>query len=118
MALSFGDSIKKNAASVKSVSAIDTSLFTVDDTLPYSDKYERYTEYSDPNYSVIDKNKDLVQDGIKATLTEFYDTARPEPQYSSEVTDIMGDTLQSVMFGGSSGADAAQLAQEQIEALN
>ena len=51
-------------------------------------------------------------------FTEFYDTARPEPQYSSEVTDIMGDTLQSVMFGGSSGADAAQLAQEQIEALN
>ena len=34
------------------------------------------------------------------------------------LTDIMGDTLQSVMFGGSSGADAAQLAQEQIEALN
>ena len=55
---------------------------------------------------------------MKAIFTEFYDMARPEPQYSSEVTDIMGDTLQSVMFGGSSGADAAQLAQEQIEALN
>ena len=44
--------------------------------------------------SIIDKNKDLFQEGIKATFTEFYDTARPEPQYSSEVTDIMGDTLE------------------------
>lgn len=68
--------------------------------------------------SVIEENKELFQEGMKAIFTEFYDTARPEPQYSSEVTDIMGDTLQSVMFGGSSGADAAQLAQEQIEALN
>lgn len=70
MALSFGDSIKKNAASVKSVSAIDTSLFTVDDTLPYSDKYERYTEYSDPNYSVIDKNKNITLDPTQVNLTQ------------------------------------------------
>ena len=64
MALSFGDSIKKNAASVKSVSttSVDTTLFTVDDMLPYSDKYERYTEYSDPNYSVNDKNKNITLD--------------------------------------------------------
>lgn len=54
---------------------------------------------------------------MKATFTEFYDTARPEPQYPPEVTDIMGDTLQAVMFGGSSGEEAAKDAQEKIEAL-
>ena len=67
--------------------------------------------------SIIDNNKDLFQEGIKATFTEFYDTARPEPQYSAEVSDIMGDTLQAVMFGGSSGEEAAKDAQEKIEAL-
>ena len=67
--------------------------------------------------SIIDKNKDLFQEGIKATFTEFYDTARPEPQYPTEVSDIMGDTLQAVMFGGSSGEEAAKDAQEKIEAL-
>ena len=92
--------------------------FGSDDTT-YVTKWCTEAKFAYPaRQSVIEENKELFQEGMKAIFTEFYDTARPEPQYSSEVTDIMGDTLQSVMFGGSSGADAAQLAQEQIEALN
>ena len=39
-------------------------------------------------------------------------------QYSPEVTDIIGDMLQNVMFGGYTGADAVALAEQQIEALD
>lgn len=67
--------------------------------------------------SVIDANEDLFQEGLKATFTEFYDTAAPEPQYSSEATDIMGDALQAVMFGGSTAKEAAVTAAEQLNAL-
>lgn len=67
--------------------------------------------------SVIDANSDVFEQGLRADFTAFYDTAVPEPSYSSEITDIIGDMTQSVMFGGVSGQDAAAQAQEAIEAL-
>lgn len=66
--------------------------------------------------SVIEENQDVFQQGLKKTFTEFYDTAIPEPSYSAEITDALSDMLQSVMFGGSSGADAAAAAAEEITA--
>lgn len=66
--------------------------------------------------SVIDANKDVFGEGLRANFTDFYDTARPEPSYPAVVTDAMRAALQDVMFGGMSGADAAKKAQAAIEA--
>ena len=67
--------------------------------------------------SIIDNNKEVFEQGLRADFTKFYSTAVPEPSYSAEVTDIIGDMTQNVMFGGMSGADAAAQAQKDIEAL-
>ena len=65
--------------------------------------------------SVIDNNKDVFEKGLRATFTEFYGTAIPEPSYSAEVTEAMGKMLQSVMFGGVSSEDAVNEAKQAIE---
>ena len=67
--------------------------------------------------SVVEANGEVFEDGLKSDFTAFYSTAVPEPQFSSEVTDIVGDMLQNVMFGGYTGADAAAEAEAKIEAL-
>lgn len=67
--------------------------------------------------SVVEQNKDVFEQGLKKDFTAFYSTAIPEPQYSAAVSDIVGDMLQNVMFGGYSGADAAAEAEAQINAL-
>lgn len=67
--------------------------------------------------SVIEENQDVFQEGLRKTFTEFYDTAIPEPSYSAEITDALGDMLQSVMFGGSSGEEAAAVAAQEISAV-
>lgn len=66
--------------------------------------------------SIIAANEDIFQQGLRKDFTDFYGTAIPEPSYSAEITDAMGDMLQNVMFGGMSGADAAKEAQETIGA--
>ena len=66
--------------------------------------------------SIIVANEDIFQQGLRKDFTDFYDTAIPEPSYSGEITDALGDMLQNVMFGGMSGADAAKAAQETISA--
>ncbi|MGE3194116.1 MAG: ABC transporter substrate-binding protein [Microbacteriaceae bacterium] len=66
--------------------------------------------------SVIDANEELFTKGLRATFTDFYDTARPEPSYPAVVTEALRAALQDVMFGGLSGADAAAKAQAAIEA--
>nr|DAR44308.1 MAG TPA: hypothetical protein [Caudoviricetes sp.] len=40
------------------------------DNLPYSDKYTRYTEYYDPNFSIIDENKNITLDPSQINLTQ------------------------------------------------
>ena len=66
--------------------------------------------------SVIDANADLFTEGLRATFTDFYDTARPEPSSPAVVTEALRTALQDVMFGGLSGAEAAAKAQAAIEA--
>lgn len=66
--------------------------------------------------SVIDANEDTFDEGLRATFTDFYDTARPEPSYPAVVTEALRTALQDVMFGGMSGADAAKKAQAAIDA--
>lgn len=65
--------------------------------------------------SVIDNNKDIFEKGLRATFTDFYSTAIPEPSYQAEVTDAMGKMLQDVMFGGVSSEDAVKEAKQAIE---
>ena len=76
MALSFQDSLKnneKNNISVASLEATDNpiAVYASDtDALPYSDKYDRYTEYSDPNFSVVDKNKNISLNDEQQNFTQ------------------------------------------------
>ena len=86
--------------------------------ITYNTKWCTEAKFAYPTrQSVIEANQEVFEEGIKATFTEFYDTAVPEPVYSSEETDIMGDALQSIMFGGNSAEDAAKSEAEQLEAL-
>lgn len=64
--------------------------------------------------SVIDANEAAFGDGMRATFTEFYSSARPEPSYPADVTEAMRTALQDVMFGGMSGTEAAAKAQASI----
>lgn len=66
--------------------------------------------------SVIDANPDIFNEGLRATFTDFYETARPEPSYPAVVTEALRTALQDVMFGGLSGAEAAAKAQAAIDA--
>ena len=81
MAISFKDSLEKSEN--KSVSTMSASVRTnnvvVDnpiavqaenDNLPYSSKYARYSEYSDPNFSTIDENKNISMDSSQINLTQ------------------------------------------------
>lgn len=83
MALSFEESMKKinNSISTMSVNQEDSvkpvitsasEISTQENTsgLPYSSKYSRYTEYSDPNFSTIDANKNITMDQSQINLTQ------------------------------------------------
>ena len=67
--------------------------------------------------SVVAQNEAVFDTGLKKNFTAFFETAIPEPQLSPAVTDIVGDMLQNVMFGGYTGAEAAAEAEAQILAL-
>ena len=67
--------------------------------------------------SVVEQNQDVFASGLKANFAAFYETAIPEPQLTPAVTDIVGDMLQKVMFGGYTGAEAAAEAEALIKAL-
>lgn len=81
MALSFGESLKKVQAETKSAvisakpvyeaySAENIVSDQPDLSLPYSDKYVKYTEYYDPNFSIIDENKNITLDSSQINLTQ------------------------------------------------
>lgn len=79
MALSFKDSMKKaQEASVVTTYESDipvnvgTSYMKVRDNLPYSSKYphDEYAQYEDPNFSIIDKNKNITLDPSQINLTQ------------------------------------------------
>lgn len=65
--------------------------------------------------SVIEANQEIYGEGLKKIFTDFYETAVPEPKYSSEVMDVLEDMLQQVMFGNVDGRTAAEDAQKRIE---
>ena len=58
--------------SVKPVITSASEISTQENTsgLPYSSKYSRYTEYSDPNFSTIDANKNITMDQSQINLTQ------------------------------------------------
>jgi ABC-type sugar transport system, periplasmic component len=67
--------------------------------------------------SVIKTNASTFHAGLRAVFTdEIYSSARPEPSYSAEITNILSKTLQKVMFGDVSGEKAAKEADIEINA--
>ena len=88
MAISLKDSMKAIESQTKNETPVSTVLYTNEgistyetneskpvflaenDNLPYSDKYTRYTEYYDPNFSIIDENKNITLDPSQINLTQ------------------------------------------------
>ena len=88
MAISLKDSIKAIESQTKNETPVSTVLYTDEgisayetneskpvflaenDNLPYSDKYTRYTEYYDSNFSIIDENKNITLDQSQINLTQ------------------------------------------------
>jgi ABC-type glycerol-3-phosphate transport system substrate-binding protein len=113
-----GQKLAVNAASehVAEAAAFIFSAFGSDD-ISLASTWVTEAKFAYPaRQSVIDANEDVFDEGLRATFTDFYDTARPEPSYPAVVTEALRTALQDVMFGGSSGADAAAKAQTAIEA--
>lgn len=93
------------------------SLYGSDD-ITMAGKWVTEAKFAYPaRYSVIEANKSVYDKGLRKDFTAFYDTAVPEPSYSAEITDAVGDMLQEVMFGGVSGVDAAKSTQEALSSL-
>lgn len=113
-----GQKLAVNAASEHIDEAADFifSAFGSED-ITLASKWVTEAKFAYPaRQSVIDANEDVFTQGLRATFTDFYDTARPEPSYPAVVTEALRTALQDVMFGGLTGADAAAKAQAAIEA--
>ncbi len=68
--------------------------------------------------SVIEEGQEYYKTGLRKIFTEeIYDSATPEPQYSAEVVNAIGEGLQSVMFGDMSGEEAAETVHEKIQSV-
>lgn len=68
MAMSFKDSLKKaqqenNNISIASLEETSEAFAVYDsgvDELPYSDAYQKYTEYADTKFSIVDEDKNTA----------------------------------------------------------
>lgn len=78
MAMSFKDSLKKaqqenNDISIVSLEEISEAIAVYDsgvDELPYSDAYQKYTEYADTKFSIVDEDKNITLDKSQVNLTQ------------------------------------------------
>lgn len=78
MAMSFKDSLKKaqqenNNISIASLEETSEAFAVYDsgvDELPYSDVYQKYTEYADSKFSTVDEDKNITLDKSQINLTQ------------------------------------------------
>lgn len=78
MAMSFKDSLKKaqqenNDISIASLEETSEAIAVYDsgvDELPYSDAYQKYTEYADTKFSIVDEDKNITLDKSQINLTQ------------------------------------------------
>lgn len=78
MAMSFKDSLKKaqqenNDISIASLEETNEAIAVYDsgvDGLPYSDAYQKYTEYADTKFSIVDEDKNITLDKSQVNLTQ------------------------------------------------
>lgn len=114
-----GQKLAVNASSEHVDEAADFifGLFGDTENIDFASQWVTKAKFSYPaRQSIIDANQEVYSDGLRSEFTDvIYPTAIPEPSYPAEVTDVMGDALQAVMFGGVSGADAAKQAQADLE---
>lgn len=88
------------------------------DDISHASEWVTEAKFSYPaRQSVIDANPELFKEGLKATFTDFYDTAVPEPSYSAKVTEELEKMLQNVMFE-TSAEDVAKETQERIKSTS
>jgi multiple sugar transport system substrate-binding protein len=66
--------------------------------------------------SVIEAGKEIYNKGLRKVFTdEMYDTLTPEPFYGPEIVDVVGDSLQKVMFSKAKGSDVVKEADQKIQ---
>jgi multiple sugar transport system substrate-binding protein len=109
-----GQKLAVNAQSKNIDKAAEFIFWMYGDTkdITLASKWATEAKFAYPaRFSVIKANSAVYEKGLRKVFTAFYDTAIPEPSYSAEITDLVGDMVQSVMFGGVKGADAAAKAQ-------
>lgn len=109
--------INAKNANVKEAAEFIMWLFGGKD-ITYASKWVTEAKFAyPPRKSVVDANKELYTKGLRKVFTEqIYDSAIPELRLPAEVGDILGDTLQSVMFDKVPGEKAVKEASEKIDA--
>lgn len=117
-----GQSLAVNAKSKHLKEAIDfaTWLFASDD-ISYCSKWVTEAKFAyPPRQSVVEANKEFFSEGLRKVFTdEIYDSAIPEPRLPSNVSDIVGDALQQVMYTDKIGEAVVEKADKEInDALN
>ncbi|WP_052353789.1 ABC transporter substrate-binding protein [Neobacillus jeddahensis] len=66
--------------------------------------------------SVIEAGEEIYNKGLRKVFTdEMYDTLTPEPFYGPEIVDVVGDSLQKVMFSKAKGSDVVKEADQKIQ---
>jgi multiple sugar transport system substrate-binding protein len=71
-----------------------------------------------PNKSVNEACASIFEDQAHAYFTDsVLPTAMAEPRYPNQIVKAVGDGIQAAMFGGKSGAEAAAIAADQIDAF-
>jgi len=69
-----------------------------------------------PRKSVMNAGKDIFSKGLRDIFTkDIYSTAIGEPRYPAEIVTMVGDALQSVMFGNADPKVAAKKANDKID---
>ena len=111
---------QKFAVNASSEHVAEAAQFIFDvfgsDDLTYASGWVTEAKFAYPaRKSVIDSNGDVFAEGLKLVFSEFYDSAVPEPGYEPEVTDALINMMQDAFFGGYTGAEACEKAQEVIE---
>jgi multiple sugar transport system substrate-binding protein len=69
-----------------------------------------------PRKSVMNAGKEIFSKGLRKSFTQdIYSTAIGEPRYPAEIVNMVGDALQSVMFGNADPKAAAKTANDKID---
>lgn len=112
-----GQSLAVNSSSENIDAAADFVMWLFgSEDIKYASKWVTEAKFSyPPRKSIVEANADVYSKGLRNVFTEeIYDTAIPEPQLPSNISDVLGDALQNVMFKNMTGEQASKEAHDKI----